>query len=138
MRNLNVRDGFFDFDPCPQILSDIDLLKLHYSIFDFPNPRINLAQTSPVVCSGRTMNILGILKLFEAISRAKIGFLNFGAKFKFCRIFTKIADISPLRSKSKNPSRTFKFRIYLLCVAKRRLLISEIQGPQSVAEILAI
>ena len=67
MRNLNVRDGFFDFDPCPEILSDIDILKLHYSIFDFPNPRINWAQTSPVVCSGRTMNIPAILKLFGAL-----------------------------------------------------------------------
>ena len=76
---------------------------------DSPNPRINSAQTSAVVCSRHTMNIRGILKLFEAISRAKIGFLNFGAKFKFCRIFTKIADISPLRSKSKNPLRGKKF-----------------------------
>ena len=105
---------------------------------DFRNPRINSAQTSPVVCSRRTMNIPGIFKLFGAILRVKIGLLNFGAKFKFCRIFTKIADILPLRSKSKNPLRGKKFRIYLLFVAKRRLLISEIQGPQSVTEIWAI
>ena len=31
-----------------------------------------------------------------------------------------------------------KFRIYLLFVAKRRLLISEIQGPQSLTEIWTI
>ena len=47
--------------------------------------------------------VLGVLWTslpFEAISRFKIGFLNFGAKFKFCQIFTKIADISPLSSKN--------------------------------------
>ena len=62
---------------------------------DSSNPRINIAQTSPLVCPRHTMNIPGILKLFGAILRVKIEFLNFGAKFKFCRIFTKIADISP-------------------------------------------
>ena len=43
-------------------------------------------------------------------------------------------NISGYGSKLKNPLRTFKFRIYLLFVAKRRLFISEIQDPQSVAE----
>ena len=42
------------------------------------------------------------------------------------------------RTKIVNPLRGKKFRIYLLFVAKRRLLISEIQGPQSVTEILGI
>ena len=68
MRNLNVRDGFFDFDPCPEIFSDIDILKFHYSIFDFQLGSIfNWAQTSPVVCSRRTMNIPAIFKLFKAL-----------------------------------------------------------------------
>ena len=47
-------------------------------------------------------------------------------------------NISGHESKAKNPLRGKQFRIYLLFVAKRRLLISEIQGPQSVTEIWGI
>ena len=39
----SLRSTFFDFDPFPEILSDIDILKLHYSMSDFPNPWINTA-----------------------------------------------------------------------------------------------
>ena len=62
-----LRATFFDFEPCPEKLSDIDILKLHYSMSDFPNPWINPAQTPTVVCSRHTMNIHVIFRLFGAI-----------------------------------------------------------------------
>ena len=45
----SLRATFFDFELCPEILSDIDILKLHYSMSDFLNQRINTAQTPTVV-----------------------------------------------------------------------------------------
>ena len=62
-----VRFTFFDFDPCSELLSDIDILKLHYSMSDFPNPWMNTAQTPFVVCFGHTVNISTIFRLFKAI-----------------------------------------------------------------------
>ena len=61
------RSGFFNFDLCPEILPDIDILKLHYSMSDFRNPWMNTAQTLTVVCSRHTMNMPVIFRLFGAI-----------------------------------------------------------------------
>ena len=47
-------------------------------------------------------------------------------------------NISGHGSKSKNLLRGKTFHIYLLFVAKKRLLISEKQGPQGVTEIWGI
>ena len=129
------RATFFDFDPCPEKFSDKDILKLHYSMSDFPNPWINTAQTPTVVCSRHTMNIPVILRLFGAIEVAKIGLQNFGAKFKFCRIFTKIADISPLKSKSKKVARRNISPFLHLLDAKNRLSISEMVSAQSLQKV---
>ena len=63
----SVRFTFFDFDLCPEILPDIDILKLHYSMSDFPNPWMNTAETPTVVCSGHTANISTMFRLFEVI-----------------------------------------------------------------------
>ena len=63
----SVRFTFFDFDPCPEIFPDIAILKLHYSMSDFPNPWMNTAQTPSVVYFGHTVNISTIFRLFKAI-----------------------------------------------------------------------
>ena len=131
----SVRFTFFDFDLCPEILPDIDILKLHYSMSDFPNPWMNTAQTPSVVCFGHTVNISTIFRLFKAILWVKIGLRNFGAKFKFRRIFTKIADISTQRSKSKNVNRTECSSFLLLLDAKNRLSISEVVSSEYVQKV---
>ena len=59
-----LRATFFDFDLCLEILSDKDILKLRYSMSDFPNHWINTAQSPTVVCSRHSMNIPAIFRLF--------------------------------------------------------------------------
>ena len=134
-REHSVRFTFFDFDLCPDISPDIDILKLHYSMSDFPKPWMNTAQTPSVVCFGHTVNISTIFRLFKAILWVKIGLRNFGAKFKFRRIFTKIADISTQRSKSKNVNRTGCSSFIFLLDAKNRLSISEVVSSEYVQKV---